>query len=283
MAQRVGWSEFWFLYGQTFKLMIRGVLWLPLLIQAVIAVLLAVVFYNIFSPVTGWLVSGWVELVKSDYARAFFHYPNQFVLFPYYFGNARLLINILIEAFLISITIDMMIALYRGTRPAFAQSFKNALHLYGKVTLVWLALNAILYFVNMYFFDILEGVGFSLANAPRRQMAASVVLRTLTILIYMPFIYMLPSIVAGGVSFGQAIGRGFRTFIRHPFVAFGLVVVAYLVGLPFSLAASESETVVKNFYPEMVFYLVLISIGVDMIVNFLLLGTSVKFFMDQTD
>ena len=65
-------------------------------------------------------------------------------------------------------------------------------------------------------------------------------------------------------------------------IAIGIVLIPYLIGFVPSWALAHSNKIVSNFSPELVFYLILISIGLDVIINFILLGTAVKFFMDQT-
>ncbi|MCP4568178.1 MAG: hypothetical protein GY841_11425 [FCB group bacterium] len=284
MAQRVRFSEFWFLYGQTFRQMGRLNLWLPVLILGLVAFMIMELHYYVFSPVAGPIVRAWAELIKPELAGGLTHYPGQFIVMPYFFGNARLLVNIFLEAFLFGAMIDMLIALHRGERPAFVVSFKAALRRYLPLTLVWFLLTALLYLVNIYFFDFVDKViGYSLVEAPRRQFMASLALRGVTVLLYMPCIYLLPAIMVGGKSLGQSIKSGFAVFARHPFITLGLVLVPYIFGVIPSIWASESVKVVTNFFPEMVYYLILISIAVDVIVNFVLLGTSVKFFMDQSD
>jgi len=284
MTDRVRFSEFRFLYGQTIRQMGRVILWLPLLIYGFLAFGIALMHYHIFSPAAGPIVAAWVNLIKPDLANLFYHYPVHFEMFPFFFGNARLAVGVITEAFLFGVFIDLMIALYRGQRPALAVSFGHALRRYFSLTVVWAVLIAVLYVVNLYFNDFIENViGFTLKASPRRQLAASVALRGLTVLIYMPFVFMLPSIMAGAASFGEIIRRALGMFTRHPFVAFGLVLIPYLIGLLPNWAASQSSNIVANFFPELVFYLVVISIAVDVIINFIFLGTSVKFYMDRSD
>jgi hypothetical protein len=283
MGQMVQWSEYWFLYLQALRQMGRPVLWLPLLVKAMVAVVLALMHYNIFSPISGPIISAWTNLLRPEFADSFFHYPGHFTLFPYYFGTARLVINVLTEALFYSVMIDMLISLYRGEKPAFMRSFGVALSRYLKLTIVWAVLLAILYVVSLYFSDFVESIlGYSLKDAPRRQVMIEAILRALIILIYAPCIFLLPSLMAGKVSFGAALKRGFGVAFRHPFIAIGLVLIPFVIGFFPSWFSSSSVKVVSNFSPELVFYLILVSIGVDAIVDFILLGTCVKFFMDQT-
>lgn len=284
MSQRVRWSEFWFLYGQTIRQMGRPTLWLPLIIHALLAFGLVQMHLYLFSPASRPLIEAWIQFLKPDIVEAFFHYPTHFVFLPFVFGSARLLLNIFIEALLYGVLIDMLIAVYRGGKPAFLLSFKNAAKRYLSLTVVWFVVIAILYLVNVYFSDFVEGViGYSLQNAPRRQMLVSGIVRILTILIYMPFVFVLPGIMAGKESLWQSLKQAFSVFGRHPFIALGLVLVPFVIGVIPSWASGEAPNIVSNFYPEMVYYILLVSIGIDVIVNFILMGTAVKFYMDQSD
>lgn len=281
MAERIRWSEFWFLYTRTIKQMRYVVVWAPFIIQGLIAFLLAAAHYYLFSPITGPLVSGWVRLVSPEYAAGFFHYPGHFVLLPYFFGYARLVAALLTEALLFAVAIDLFAALHRGEPPIWATSFKKAVGRYLRLTLVWAVVLIILYLLNRYFFDFLQNVlGYSLESAPRRQMAMTAVLHGLTVLVYAPCLYVLPSLMLGSDRPRTAISQALRVALRHPFVTVGLVLLPYLISLPLSWAASESMKIVTSFSPELVYLLVVLSLVVDIPVNFILVGTSTKFFLD---
>ncbi len=283
MAQRVPLSEFGYLYGQTFRQAARIKLWLPLLIQAFVMLILALMHFYIFSPVFGPIVKAWTGFFRPELANAFFHYPSQFVFMPYFFGQAQMLVNLILEAFLFGIVIDLFIALYHGQKPVFMTSVGHALRRYFQLMLVWFVVLGVLYLINTYFFDFVEGVlGYSLQAAPRRRVGAEFLLRVVTVVVYAACIFLLPSIMSGAGSWFSRIKRGFGIALRHPFVALGLVLIPYLLGFLPSWALSNANTVVENFSPDLVFYLILFSVGLDVILNFFMLGTAVKFFMDQS-
>lgn len=275
-------AEFWFLYKGTIRQMGKPALWAPLFVQAMLAVVLAMTHYYIFSPLAGPIISAWVHLIQPSLAVGYFHYPTQFLYFPRVFGLARLLLNALTEAFLMAVVIDLFYAIYRGERPILSISIKKALGKYLPLTLVWCLLLLILFLVNEYFNDFVQNIlGFSLTGAPRRQMAASFALRVLTMCIYLPFMFIIPAIVAGKTA-GESIKRGLMMALHHPLVTFGLILVPYLFGFLPAWAAGESPKIVANFSPELVYYLTLISIGVDAIVNFIVVGTTAKFYLDHS-
>ncbi len=283
MAQRIAISEFGYLYGQTFRQVGRIKLWVPLLIQAFLMLILALMHLYIFSPVISPVIKAWTGIFRPELANAFFHYPAQFVFMPYFFGQAQMVVNLVVEAFLFGIVIDLFIALYHGRKPVFMTSVGNALRRYFQLMLVWFVVLGALYLLNTYFFDFVEKViGFSLQAAPRRRAGAEFLLRGITIVVYAACIFLLPSLMAGTGSWLSRIKHGFTVAMRHPFVALGLVLIPYLVGFLPSWALSNASTVVTNFSPDLVFYLILISIGLDVILNFFMLGTAVKCFMDQS-
>ncbi len=284
MTERVRFSEFWFLYNQTIRQMGRFVLWLPLLIYGLLALALALIHYYIFSPVAGPIISLWTNLIKPSLAGAYFHYPLQFEFFPFYFGYGRLLLSAVVEAFLFGIFIDLLIAIYRGQKPAFLRSVGLALRRYFFLTISWLVVIAILYLVNQYFYDFIEKIlGFAMRGSPRRQIGAGAILRVLTVVIYMPFIYLLPSIIRGEASIGKVLSRAFALFGRHPFISFGIVLIPYVIGFIPNWIFSQSTTIVENFSPELVFYLGVVTIILDILLNFIFVGAAVKFFMDRQE
>lgn len=282
MGETINWAEFWSLYRLTFKQMGRAILWAPLLLQGVVALCLALIHFYIFSPVANPIISGWVHLLNPSLAVAFFHYPSHFVLFPYYLSNARLLVGLFTEAFFFGLVISMLMSLYRSDRPKLASSFRHVWHNYWKLTAAWAVLMIVLYCVNVYFYDFLEKtVGLNLQLSPRRQWAVAVGLRGITVVLYALWLFILPSILYGGVSLKNAIGRGLAMAIRYPIVSLGLVLLPYLAGLLPSWAATQSSAIVSSFYPELVFWLSLVAIVFDIVVNFIMINTSVKFFLDR--
>lgn len=284
MARKIRFSEFWYAYGSVLKLSLRPILWLPLALQAMVAVLLAVSHYYIFSPVTGPLVQAWASLFEADVARALVHYPGHFIVLPYLFEHSVLVFNLFAEAFLFGLFLSLLVGIYRGSDYSFGQSFKDAAGKYLKLAATWAVLYIILYVVGRYFFDFVQDtLGYSLEVAPRRKALVTALLHGLRILILAPSVFLLPSIIIGGVSFGAALRRAFSFFASHPIASIGLVVVPYLIWTPLPLAMSYPDKLVRIFNPEIVFYLVLGSIFANFIANFIFLGTSLKLYLDFSE
>jgi len=282
MGDKISWTEFWSLYRLTFRQMKRFVLWTPLLTQGAVMLCLALIHFYIFTPIINPLVSGWVHLLNPRYAEAFFHYPSHFELFPYYFGSAQRIVGLFTEAFFFGIVISLLMSLYRGDRPKLSLSFRHVWHNYWRLTVMWAVLMVVLYCINMYLYDFLEKVvGIDLQMSPRRQWIVAIALRGITIALYALWLFILPSILHGELPLKKAVGRGLTMAFRYPVVSFGLVLFPYLVGLLPSWITTQSETIVSSFNPELVFWLVLVAVVFDVIVNFIMINTSVKFFLDR--
>ncbi len=284
MANVVRIGEFGYLYRQVIKQMLRITLWFPLLVQGLLAVGLAFAHENVFSAIFGPILNHWVGFLYPDAAQAFFHYPDHYLILPMVFSGSAKILNVFTEAFLFAIFSDLLINLYRGQKPSFLQSFKSALRLYLKLWITWFVLLALLYFVSSYFYTFLEDViGFSLHTAPKRQLLAFAMLHGLNVLFYMPFIYIIPSIVTGKTNWWPAIMKGVRLSFRHPLVTFGIVAIPYTIAAIPALPLSYTRKIITVFNPELVFQIMLIAIGVNIIANFVLMGTAVKFFLDKTE
>ena len=285
MTERIRFSEFWFLYSQAFRQMRRLSLWMPLLLYGLLALILAFIHFYIFSPITGPLVSAWVKLIKPSFAQAFFHYPAHFVLYSMIYNFARIALSIVLEALIFGVVIDMLIALYNNRKPVFMTSFSHALKRYFALTVVWAIMIVIQVLVGLYFNNFIENVvGLPLQASPRRLIAADIARGLVAMLIYAPFVFVLPSVMQGTASWGRAIIRGISMTFRHPFVSFGLVFIPFfLIGFIPNWISSQTDKIVNNFFPEMVFYLAIAVTVLDIILYFVFLGTSVKFFMDHHD
>lgn len=284
MSQAVRFGEFSFLYRQVLRQMLRLVLWLPLLTQGLLVIGLAFLHENMFSTVFGPLLQSWVGFLYPEAARAFFFYPDHYLILPAVFGASTRIFSLFFEAFFFAVFCDMLISLYRAGEPTLSGAVKHAVHMYVKLTCTWAVLLAILYLVSTYFYAFLENViGFSLHTAPRRQFLALLMLHGVTVLVYLPFVYIIPSLMAGGAGWWASIKRAMALSIRNPFVTFGIVVIPYTIAAIPSLPLSYTKKIISVFNPELVFQLMLVVIIINILANFLLMGTALKFFMDKTE
>ncbi|MEZ5359006.1 MAG: hypothetical protein R3F48_09275 [Candidatus Zixiibacteriota bacterium] len=285
MSQAVRFGEFSFLYRQVLRQMLRIALWLPLLLQGLLTIGLAFAHENMFSTVFGPILEGWVKfLYTPEAARAFFFYPDHYLILPAIFSASTRVFSFICEAFFFAVFSDLLIALYRGEKPIIGQAFSHAFKSYIKLTVSWAVLLLVLYFVSTYFYSFLENVlGFSLHTAPRRQFLALIMLHGVNVLIYMPFIYVIPSIMAGGAAWWPAITRAVRLTIKHPFITLAIVAIPYTIAAVPSLPLSYTRKIISIFNPELVFQLMLVVIVINILANFVLLGAAVKFFMDKNE
>lgn len=281
--ERVTLSEFLYLYTQTFRQMGRLHLWIPMLLYGLLAYLLVLLHYHLFSPLFGPLLAFWIDLVKPSLTDAYFHYPAHFILLNAVYNMGRIVLNIITEAFLFGVLSDMLISLYNNEKPAFLKSFRKSLRRYFALTAIWAVMIAVQLIIGLYFHDFIENVvGISLQASPRRQIAADVAHHLLSVVVFTLFAFMLPSIILGKESWGRSIFRAVALVFRHPIVSFCLVFLPlFVIGFIPNWLAAQTETIVNNFFPELVFYVTVATIILDMLLYFIFMGTAVKFFMDR--
>ena len=107
------------------------------------------------------------------------------------------------------------------------------------------------------------------------------IMRLTTVFIYSVFVYAVPAVVVLQKNIGQAIKISLTFFFRYPIFTFFLALLPYLLTVPISYMTSNADIIVAKFSPELVFYILLIGIVIDMIVNFILTGAVVKFLTEE--
>jgi len=275
-------GEFIYLYRQAFRQMLRPVLWLPLLILSLAAVGLALSHYHIFSPVFGPILKFWLGWLYPEQKEAFFHYPQHFLYYPVVLYDSMRILSLVLEGFFLGIFSALLIALYREEKLRLGGAFRLAAGRYFQMTGIWAIMLMGQYVISLYFYDFVQIVlGYSLHTAPRRQFGAFLGLHTVIALSFMPFLYMLPSLVADRKPFWMALRRAWLLMVTHPFVTLGLVGIPYAFSALFGIPLSFSNQVVTILYPESILYMTIVAIGAGLLANFVMMATAVKFFMDQ--
>lgn len=274
-------SKFFFLYRVAFRQMAKMVLWAPLLIQALLASLLAVLLAFPFAPVTGPLINAGVDFLRPSLADSFNHYPDQFIYYPYFLGIARMILNLICEAFLLAVVVALLISLHRREQPRLSDAFRQGMEKFLPLAVLW-AIPAIFgYLINSQSDSLLAHfLGYPSEQSPMVNSAVAILGRLVTILLYLPIIFMIPALMACRTT-DEAIRRGWRTFVGHPLTAFGLVAIPYLIGLGPALLSEQSARISYAFSPEAVVYLSFFGIAADMVANFLFISTATKFCLDR--
>ncbi|MCX6828651.1 MAG: hypothetical protein NT002_05145 [candidate division Zixibacteria bacterium] len=267
------------LYLAPLKSFWKGKLWLPFLIYAFLQAVLLILLVSYANPHIYPVLSPLVRLLGEGRDDFFSHYPGLFLMLPQVFDWGKIFLGIILEglaAGLTSILFLKILAAKTGEeaiKPGYA--FSRWLHLAA----VWSFITVLLVVTISWLLPTLfSGL---LHGSPRRALFFDMGLRLLTVFIYAIFIYAVPSVVVNRKSVWGALKQSISYFLRHPIFSFFLALFPYLLSVPGSFAISRADVIVSKFSPELVFYILLIGVVIDLFVNFVLTGAIVKFLVEE--
>lgn len=260
-------------FGQFGKIRI----WLMLLVIFVIHWLVLFSHYKFYSPLFYGLISNWIE-VNDQFARGFIHYPGHFLLLPFYFGWAKLIVGTFFEgAILGAVAFLFYDQMSREVNPSLLKS--NRFLLWLNLVLAWFVLNALLVAVNYFLPQLIQPF---LMYSPRRQLVFNyMVMPFLYVMIMAVFYYSIPIVAIYRRNFLNSIKASFKLFIRHPVATIAMAFVVLLAPLLISFINNAQDIIVDKFSPEMVYYLLLIGLVIDIPINFLWMGTATAYLAEK--
>ncbi|MFH2056291.1 MAG: hypothetical protein ABIJ61_10065, partial [bacterium] len=188
-------------YGRTFVALFNARLWPPFLIYLIILVLSILALQSMFSP----LLAGWlIPLMKAATTESVVHYPQHLIMMPQAFEWFRFLaIAPVVESALMAAAFIMFAAYFRKEKPQFTASLSAAFKRYHLVFIAVLVNTVLVYLL----FRTLPGLFRDFAaGSPRRQLALSVGLQGLSLLLTSRFVAGMPRLVIARQSWAQSFG-----------------------------------------------------------------------------
>ena len=272
-------NQFVYLFEETLSQFFRWRIWLVLVVYALIAWLVLYIHYNISSTLFFSIMKVWTALVASGQAAGFFHYPGHFALMPQYFEWAKLILSILLEGLFLGTAAMLFRNIYRGTKQDLTGTFKKQLRLWGQLILALVVFNAVFTLVGWVlptlFAPLIRGYG------RRTLMFAFVLMPLVYSIILALFYFAIPSIALGGLNFLKGIGRSLTIFGRRSFTCFFLSVIILSVPVVVAAATQQSDYLIEKFHPEIVYWLLVLGLIVDMVAAFLWMGTAARFLASE--
>ena len=237
--------------------------------------------YDLFSPFFYTIINFWINLVDAKSATFFSRYPGHYLLLPYYFGWAKLLVGLIFEGLVLGLVAGYFYNSYAVRTVAKRFTFKKVFKIWPQLVLGWLVIYSLGLMISLYFPDWFE---FLHQYSRRRLFAFNLGLIPLvTSFILALFYFVLPAIVIYGDNFLQAIVRSLKLFIRRPFSTLTLAVTVVIIPSCITGLAGQTTEIVEKFRPELVFWLLLAGLAVELIANFFWIGTAVRFLIDDQD
>jgi hypothetical protein len=207
------------------------------------------------------------------------HYPGHFLLMPDFFSWARFILGTVIEGFLLGGVAIAFHDAFTRTSKAERSSTRELLPLWIHLTIGWLLINGLAVACNVFLPTWLDS---ALRYSPRRQLLFYyAILPGLYMLLLAVFYLVIARIAIYRETIFRALKRSLRAFIHNPFTFLTLAIILLIIPSIISIILSRPDIIVNKFRPELVFWLILGGLLVDLVVYFIWMGTAVKFLTDQ--
>jgi hypothetical protein len=266
------------IYLTVLKSFVKIKLWLPFFLYAVMQFLLLAVCVSYVNPILHSILVPLVSLLGEGKNDFFSHYPGLYLMLPTVFQWGKLILGVIFEGLAAGATAVLFMRLYRPEDGKERIALRTAFSKWPQLLITWTIITAVLIVINLLLPKIFSGL---LLGSPRRINMFDIFMRIFTIFIYAIFVYAVPAIIVGSKSIWGAFKLSFSFFGRFPIFSFFLIFIPYLLIWPISYLSANADSIVSKFSPELVFYILLAGIVVDMIVNFVVTGAIVKILIDE--
>ncbi|MFZ1684224.1 MAG: hypothetical protein WAU88_08865, partial [Candidatus Zixiibacteriota bacterium] len=241
--------------------------------------LLLYAYLNYFSPVFYPLAKATVILAGKEATERFFHYPGHFLYLPAVFGWSKTLVAILFDGLFLGSAALLLRQEYLGRGNSTASRDRSLLSSWGHLILASFSFNLLIFAAGFLLPMALQPI---LAGYARRSlMFEFIILPAVYSLILAIFFLVIPRIALYGESFIRALGRSWKSFLKRPLTSFFLAGVILFVPILIATIANHSDIIIAKFYPELVFWILWVGLGADLLANFLWMGTSVRLLVDS--
>lgn len=240
---------------------------LPFVIFAAIQslVLIACAFFNV-PPLSTFMVPV-VAFISGEQSL---HFPMHFVLLPGLYHSLYLPLTVIVGFVLFGLAVSRMVDFYQrqGSRAAKRPSIARSAPSMMVIGLVYVLLATVPVLLSEY-------VGSRMGGGPPRK-ALSVAGVVISLSLQVLLVYSLLFLSTGARGAFAAIGRSLA-FARSRFVlTFLLVLTVYVVHRPVDYVLSRPDKVVLRFDPEMVFFLLLGGVVLELVTSYLLFSSTVS-------
>ena len=271
-------NQFIGLFVESFKLFGQVKAWMFLLVIFIVDGILLLAHYQFYSPVFYTIITWWTQTLNDQYAAGFTHYPGHFILFPYYYNIAKLIVGLFIEGALLGGTAVVFYRYFFNLTDPDKRIFGSTIHAWIQLSLGWVFINGILTAAHLYLPDLLRSF---LHQSPRRQLVFDYgVMPAIDIVVVALCFFIIPYIAIYRTNIFSALLSSIKIFFKHPFFCLFLSVSILILPLIFAAILNHPNIIVEKFKPEMVYWLLFAALGADVFVNFFWMSTAVGFMAD---
>lgn len=269
------------IFLDTFKQLINGRIWFWLMLYLVIDLLILEAHFYYTSPMLYGIMSLWTNLFPEQQVIGFSHYPGHFIMLQYFYEWGKLAVGLIVEGLLLGAVSILFYESYVDVPKEDRFKFKDLLPSWIHLILAYLIMNGIMVAASFIVPGLLSDW---LADSPRRILFFNwILMPSVYIIIVSFFVYMIPSIAVYRDNVLQAIARSFKTFFRNLITTLIIVVVILTGSIIISNIINDPVKLVDNFKPEIVYWVLLISLGVEFFMHFIWMGTTVRLLVDEEE
>ena len=269
------------LFLDTLKQLINGRIWFWLLLYLVIDLLILEAHFYYTSPMLYGMMSLWTNLFTEQQVIGFSHYPGHFIMLPYFYEWGKLAVGLIVEGLLLGAVSILFYESYIDVPKEDRFKFRDLLPSWIHLILAYLIMNGIMVAASFILPSLLSDW---LTYSPRRILFFNwILMPSVYIVVVSFFVYMIPSIAVYRDNVIQAIGRSFKIFFRNPITTLIMVVVILSGSILISNILNDPVKLVDNFKPEIVYWILLFSLGVEFFMHFIWMGTTVRLLVDEEE
>jgi len=252
----------------------RATIWIPFLIIGLLQVaclgLLLSFHQSALLPLTA-------PVIHSVVGDAGLHYPTFFLTLPYVFSRVSLVLSI-VTSIAVAVATIMFAGVFRGQdwRAPWRTSWKR----YPALIVTTALLAVLLYLVSK-----------AMGLVPVHAQATSTLARWGTravmvfafVIIQTFLIYTTAWIVLRGASAVASVGRSIRVAWNTFLTTLILVTVPVLLVFPLDYATGRTDWMIGKFRPELVTWILMVEILVELVLGFILVGATTRIFIYQVE
>lgn len=261
---------------ETTRNVVRGRLWVPFLILALVQWAGILFLTQLGSPLIGPIVAPIVRLVAGEAAL---HYPVFYLALPTVFTRAQFVLDLLFGAWLMGAA---FLLFWQADRPADpgSSAFGRATKAYWKLVLLRLPVSAAALVILFWLPGVLAGSNQPSGNTLRLIRYGSVLVGAI---IESLFLYASLALLVEGRGIGGAFKRSFGLALRSPVATLAVVLFPSLIQVPVSAVFRRSDTVVRNMSPEVVAWMVVTAVALYSFASFYIVGAGTRVFRARTE
>ena len=262
-------------FRSAFACALRGRIWLPFLLIAVIQGLILAALLNWYRPALSWLA---VPVLESLGGKGAVRYPVFFLALPSIYSQVVLIVTVVLTCVMVGAAMILFAQAY-GTgqgKPAWATAWRR----YPALVAVTGVLAALLF-----------GASYLRLLVPNQAFLENPMLRWGTRGGLLLISVLIQTFLAYAALWILLRGRGILGSLRESIRLAGSTLVStfLVIGIPalllypLNFIASRGDLFVTKFRPETVTALIVLQIGLEILLGFLIVGAVTRIFLYQTE